>query len=109
MHKVIRIFLDDSKNIVDVASRIMGNTQGSGLIGGMRISGDMRKTYDNHNLPSGYTVALDLENGRIHSRCDDPKVEAWGTDEDEAVRLIIAEIEKALNTTTAITRIEEKP
>lgn len=106
MYKEVRIFLDDSKNIVDVAARAMDNTHGMNLIGGMRIAGEMRQTYRS-DVDVGYLVRLKSTVGGVMAWCDKPKAEVVGKNEEEAMRLIIARIEELSNVSSAITRVED--
>lgn len=107
MYKEIRVYFDDSTNIVDVAAKILDNTYGGNVIGGMRIAGEMRRT-DQSPIQAGYTVRLNSVVGGIRAICENPKAEVIGKNEDEALRLVIEAIEKQLNVSTAMTRVEDK-
>lgn len=104
VYKVIRVYLDDSSSIVDIASSMIEKK--IGLIGGARIAGDMRRSTES-NYQAGYTVRIEDYEGRIKAVCGEyPEILVLADTEDECMRLVIDEIEKKRKIGTAITRVD---
>jgi hypothetical protein len=106
VYKVIRLFIDDSKGIVETASMMMAKRDA--FMGEMRVSGDMRRTTES-KIQSGYVVKLEDYENRIKATCQEyDDILVISDTEDDCMTQIISEIEKKLNSSTSITRTSER-